>query len=198
MTSTAMPRQHICVEWKNVDGEFHKPRRLHLENDNLVFSLVQYLLEHEGFGSKRGCRKHVKTKHPWYIYFDTKPSITNEVDTKLRPVSNVEFYMHRIQLFHLSSCKVRRLKQLNSTFLIAVDLSFKFDRLGRIMHAKCDVVSDVAFCMHRIQLIYPFYRLLSSSLRTGNYFAHKTSCNAYKCDEIGHMFFYSAPIPPKI
>ena len=66
-----------------------------------------------------------------------------------------------------------------------------------LMHAKCDVVSDVAFCMHRIQLIYPFYRLLSSSLRTGNYFVRKTSCNADKCDEIGHMFFYSAPIPAK-
>ena len=79
-----------------------------------------------------------------------------------------------------------------------VDLNLKFDRPGRIMHAKFDVVSDVAFCMHRIQLIYPFYRLLSSSLRTGNYFAHKTSCNAYKCDEIGHMFSYSAPMPPKI
>ena len=110
-------------------------------------------------------------------------------DITFRPVSNVEFCMHRIQLFQLCSCSVRRLKQLNATFRIAVDLSFKFDRPGRIMHAKCDVISDVAFCMHRIQLIYPFYRLLSSSLRTENYFVHKTSCNAYKCDEIGHMFF---------
>ena len=33
---------------------------------------------------------------------------------------------------------------------------------------------------------------MSSSPRTGNYFAQKTSCNAYECDEIGHMFFYSA------
>ena len=83
---------------------------------------------------------------------------------------------------------MRRLKQLNSTFLIAVDLSFKFDRPGRIMHAKFDVVSDVAFACTE-QLIYPFYRLLSSSLRTGNYFAPKTTCNAYKCDEIGHISF---------
>ena len=85
MTSTAMPRQHIRVEWKNVDGAFHKSRRFHLENDNAgLFPCPVPACEHEGFGSKRGCRKHVKTKHPWYIYFDTKPSITNEVDTKLK------------------------------------------------------------------------------------------------------------------
>ena len=29
----------------------------------------------EGFGSQRGCRKHVKTKHGWHLYFDSKPDI---------------------------------------------------------------------------------------------------------------------------
>ena len=37
--------------------------------------------EHEGFASQRGCRKHVKTKHPWYIYFDAKPKISNHDET---------------------------------------------------------------------------------------------------------------------
>ena len=31
----------------------------------------------------------------------------------------------------------------------------------------------------------------------GKFFAHKTSCNAYECVEIGHMFFYSAPFRQK-
>ena len=81
--ATAMPRQHIRVEWKKVDGAFHKPRRLHLQNDNTgVFLCPTPGCEHQGFASKRGCRKHVKTKHPWYIYFDTKPKVCNEIDTK--------------------------------------------------------------------------------------------------------------------
>ena len=81
--ATAMPRQHIRVEWKKVDGAFHKPRRLHLQNDSTgVFLCPTPGCEHQGFASKRGCRKHVKTKHPWYIYFDTKPKVCNEIDTK--------------------------------------------------------------------------------------------------------------------
>ena len=31
--------------------------------------------EHAGFASKRGCRKHVKTKYGWYYYFDEKPTV---------------------------------------------------------------------------------------------------------------------------
>ena len=78
-----MPRQHSCVEWEKVDGAFHKPRRLHLEIDNSgLFPCPTPGCEHEGFASKRGCRKHVKTKHPWYTYFDTKPKVCNEIDTK--------------------------------------------------------------------------------------------------------------------
>ena len=86
---------------------------------------------------------------------------------------------------------MRRLKQLNLTFLNAVDLSFKFDRPGRIMHAKCDVVSDVALYMHvpnsinlpvlLVDVVQPANGKLLS--------ACKTSCNAYEWGEIGHMFF---------
>jgi hypothetical protein len=47
--------------------------------------------------------------------------------------------MCRIQLLELCACKIRRLKRLNATFLIAVDLNFKFDPTGRIMRAKCEL-----------------------------------------------------------
>ena len=32
--------------------------------------------DHIGFKSQRGCRKHVKKVHGWYIYFDSKPNIS--------------------------------------------------------------------------------------------------------------------------
>ena len=42
--------------------------------------------DHEGFESQRGCRKHVKTKHGWDLYFDSKPDI-REVEEKHSSVS---------------------------------------------------------------------------------------------------------------
>ena len=32
--------------------------------------------KHDGFTTQRGCRKHTKSKHRWYFYFDEKPNIT--------------------------------------------------------------------------------------------------------------------------
>ena len=67
------------VDWKAVQGAFHKPRRLHLKcRKDELFHCPLPNCEHEGFASQRGCRKHVKTKHPWYIYFHTKPKISND------------------------------------------------------------------------------------------------------------------------
>ena len=68
------------IDWKSIEGAFHKARRLHLERDNDdLFRCPLPNCEHDGFVSQRGCGKHVKTKHPWYIYFDAKPKILNEV-----------------------------------------------------------------------------------------------------------------------
>ena len=48
--------------------------------------------------------------------------------------------MCRIQLLDdIGACKIRRVLRLNATFLIAVDLNFKFDLTGGIMRAKCDL-----------------------------------------------------------
>lgn len=60
-----------------MDGAFAKPRRLHLakSGDGLVNCPV-IGCEHPGFASQRGCRKHVKTKHSWYYYFDEKPNVS--------------------------------------------------------------------------------------------------------------------------
>ena len=63
------------INWKSVEGAFAKPRRLHLakRSDGLdhcpVTGVSMWDLQ------VRGCRKHVKTKHGWYYYFDEKPTL---------------------------------------------------------------------------------------------------------------------------
>ena len=52
-----------------------KPKRLHLEEDDCdgLFHCPVQICKHDGFTTQRGCRKHVKSKHSWYYYFDEKP-----------------------------------------------------------------------------------------------------------------------------
>lgn len=68
-------RKKVRIEWKCLEGAFKKPRRLHLVKggDGLEHCPVTGC-EHPGFTSQRGCRKHVKTIHGWYYYFDEKPT----------------------------------------------------------------------------------------------------------------------------
>ena len=69
------------IEWSNIDGALPKPKRLHLEKDDVdsLYHCPIHLCEHEGFQSQRGCRKHVNNNHSWFFYFDEKP----RVDLKL-------------------------------------------------------------------------------------------------------------------
>ena len=55
---------------------------MHLEKaTNQCYYCTVSFCDHEEFGSQRGCRKHVKTKHGWYLYFDSKPDI-GEIEEK--------------------------------------------------------------------------------------------------------------------
>ena len=58
------------INWKSVEGAFAKPKRLHLAkgSDGLDHCPVAGC-EHVGYASQRDCRKHVKTKHGWYLLF---------------------------------------------------------------------------------------------------------------------------------
>ena len=62
------------TEWRRLPGAFAKPRRLQVQRskDGLYFCPIDFC-DHNGFLSQRGCRKHTKTKHGWYFYFDKKP-----------------------------------------------------------------------------------------------------------------------------
>ena len=64
------------VDWAKVANALTKPKRLHLEKDESdgLFHCPIQACDHDGFGTQRGCRKHVTRKHRWFFYFDQKPS----------------------------------------------------------------------------------------------------------------------------
>ena len=62
------------VDWTKIDGSSPKPKRLHLEKeeiDSFYHCPIQTCV-HDGFKSQRGCRKHVNTKHSFSFFFDEK------------------------------------------------------------------------------------------------------------------------------
>ena len=62
--------------WKDAIGATKKPKRLKLLSDNNgLFICPVANCETEPYRSKRGCRKHVFTKHGWYYYFEEKPNL---------------------------------------------------------------------------------------------------------------------------
>ena len=63
------------ASWKDAIGATKKPKRLKLLSHNGLFICPIAYCESEPYRSKRGCRKHVFTKHGWYYYFEEKPDI---------------------------------------------------------------------------------------------------------------------------
>ena len=56
-------------------GGTKTPKRLKLLSHNGLFICPVAYRESEPYRSKRGCRKHVFTKHGWYYYFEEKSDI---------------------------------------------------------------------------------------------------------------------------
>ena len=51
-------------------------RKLYLQHDRFgIYNCPVHHCEHGGFNSKRGCRKHIDTKHSWFYFFDEKPAV---------------------------------------------------------------------------------------------------------------------------
>ena len=96
-----MPKVKRKVDWSNVEGARDCKRRLHLEKDeDGLYQCPLQHCDHEGFQTRRGCRKHVRSKHPWYSYFDAKPS---KLVRKPAKFSN-ENSMAVTLFYSLSSC----------------------------------------------------------------------------------------------
>ena len=69
-----MPKNTLCMNWLSLEGAKKKKRKLSLEadNDGVYLCPIQNCL-HVGYRSQRGLRKHINTKHEWYLYFDNEP-----------------------------------------------------------------------------------------------------------------------------
>ena len=69
-------KSKVKVDWKNVNDEAEKKRRLHLvtAEDGLFHCPVKNC-DHDGFITQRGYRKHVNCRHEWFYYFDERPEI---------------------------------------------------------------------------------------------------------------------------
>uniref|UniRef100_A0A7M5XC30 Uncharacterized protein n=1 Tax=Clytia hemisphaerica TaxID=252671 RepID=A0A7M5XC30_9CNID len=60
--------------WKNAVGASSKAKRLHLKEDlDGLFYCPVPNCDSFSFTTKRGCRKHVFTRHGWYYFFETRP-----------------------------------------------------------------------------------------------------------------------------
>ncbi len=63
------------MDWSTVEGARQQKRVLILrESKDKTYICPVKHCEKRTFFSKRGCRKHVDTKHRWYYFFDEKPS----------------------------------------------------------------------------------------------------------------------------
>lgn len=84
-----LARKKAKTDWKNFDGAAKTKRRLRLEKsaDGKFHCPVEFC-DHDGFLSKRGCRKHVKSRHGWFYYFDTKPDMSNSVEKHVPDVKS--------------------------------------------------------------------------------------------------------------
>ncbi len=72
-------RRVLVVDWHSINGSANGKRKLSFkENDKGKFTCPANRCLHSDFESKRGLRKHVDNKHPWYYYFDAQPEIKRE------------------------------------------------------------------------------------------------------------------------
>ena len=62
------------IDCSSLSGAKTECRKLYLkENNKGLFKCPVVPCDHNGFATKRGCKKHLHSKHPWYFYFHNKP-----------------------------------------------------------------------------------------------------------------------------
>ena len=71
--------KHLKIDWSSIPNAFSKRRILKLRSSEGKFSCDVENCLHDGFKSARGLRKHIESRHPWYFYFDSEPSIKEKI-----------------------------------------------------------------------------------------------------------------------
>ena len=80
-------RRVLFVNWNSVNGSANGKRKLSFkENEKGKFTCPAKLCLHSDFESKRGVRKHIDNKHPWYYYFEEQPEVKREEIELNQPV----------------------------------------------------------------------------------------------------------------
>ena len=132
-------RRRDEIDWFKLANGSPKPKRLHLEDDDSdgLFHCPVQNCNHEGFTTQRGCRKHVKTKHRWYLYFDEKPDSTHvEACQSNQNEGNEQAIPHNIRVaafFDMSSDIARDFL----SWLTSSGGGYKSDRQAQQIVSRC-------------------------------------------------------------
>ena len=66
-----MGRRQLRIDWSTIAGASTIRKKINLVAQvNGVYKCPYTQCLHVGFKSKRGCRKHIDTKHQWLYYFE--------------------------------------------------------------------------------------------------------------------------------
>lgn len=80
-----MGKRKLCLDWSKIPGASLVRKKLCLRpDDNGVYLCPDRQCLHAGFKSKRGCRKHVDTKHEWKYHFEERPNVGVELMAQVR------------------------------------------------------------------------------------------------------------------
>ena len=80
-----MGKRQLVIDWSKIPGACMPRRRLTLRpRADGIYLCPDVQCLHSGFKSKRGCRKHVDSKHRWIFYFNSRPNIGESIIKEAR------------------------------------------------------------------------------------------------------------------
>ena len=74
----------LKIDWPSIAGSFDQKRKLQLKpSQDVIYKCPVVYCDHEGFNTERGCRKHIHSRHGWYLYFDEKPDVPKALEKEI-------------------------------------------------------------------------------------------------------------------